>query len=62
MLKNKEFFFISVTLKSWSGRKLFDPTATHLCRRSESFTYFLFSSVSVHELFIVLTETHYLAQ
>ena len=26
MLKNSKVFFISVTLKRWSGRKLFDPT------------------------------------
>ena len=25
MLKNTNFFFISVTLKSWSGRELFGP-------------------------------------
>jgi hypothetical protein len=27
MLKNSKVVFISVTLKSWSGRKLLDPTA-----------------------------------
>jgi hypothetical protein len=28
ILKNSNFFFISVTLKSWSGRKLLDPPRT----------------------------------
>ena len=37
MLKNSKVCFISVTLKSWSGRKLLDPTTYMHCRQNTGF-------------------------